>query len=29
MLWILAIVMGGLSFGYVQVRRKRKATHKA
>jgi hypothetical protein len=25
MLWILAIVMGGLSLGYVTVRRKRKA----
>jgi hypothetical protein len=25
MLWILAVLMGGLSFGYVVVRRKRKA----
>ena len=29
MLWILAILMGGLSFYYVQVRRKRKGVHKA
>jgi len=25
MLWILAVVMGGLSLGYVIVRRRRKA----
>ena len=25
MLWILAVVMGGLSLGYVTVRRRRKA----
>jgi len=25
MLWILAIMMGGLGFGYVTVRRRRKA----
>lgn len=25
MFWILAMVMGGLAFGYVTVRRKRKA----
>ena len=25
MLWILAVMMGGLGFGYVTVRRKRKA----
>ena len=25
MLWILAVLMGGLGFGYVTVRRKRKA----
>ena len=24
MLWILAVLMGGLGFGYVTVRRKRK-----
>lgn len=28
MLWILAVVMGGLGFGYVTVRRRRKAEHK-
>jgi hypothetical protein len=28
MLWILAIVMGGLGFGYVTVRRRRKADSK-
>ena len=28
MLWILAILMAGLSFGYVTVRRKRKADQK-
>jgi len=28
MLWFLALVMGGLGFGYVTVRRKRKA-HKS
>lgn len=25
MLWVLAVLMGGLGFGYVTVRRKRKA----
>ena len=25
MLWILAVLMAGLAFGYVTVRRKRKA----
>jgi hypothetical protein len=25
MLWILAVFMGGLGFGYVTIRRKRKA----
>jgi hypothetical protein len=25
MLWILAVLMGGLGFGYVTIRRKRKA----
>lgn len=29
MLWILAMMMAGLGLGYVQVRRKRKAAHKA
>lgn len=29
MLWILAVMMGGLGFGYVTIRRRRKATHKA
>jgi hypothetical protein len=29
MLWILAVVMGGLGFGYVTVRRRRKAEQKA
>ena len=29
MLWILAVLMGGLSFGYVVVRRKRKADKRA
>lgn len=24
MLWVLAVLMGGLGFGYVAVRRKRK-----
>jgi hypothetical protein len=24
MLWVLAVLMGGLAFGYVTVRRKRK-----
>jgi hypothetical protein len=24
MLWVLAIMMGGLGFGYITVRRKRK-----
>ena len=24
MLWVLAVLMGGLGFGYVTVRRKRK-----
>jgi hypothetical protein len=28
MLWILAILMGGLSFAYVTIRRKRKAEQK-
>ena len=28
MLWILAILMGGLGFVYVTVRRKRKAEQK-
>jgi hypothetical protein len=28
MLWILAILMGGLGFGYVTIRRKRKAEQK-
>ena len=27
MLWILAVLMGGLGFGYVTIRRKRKAEH--
>ena len=25
MLWVLAVLMGGLGYGYVTVRRKRKA----
>lgn len=25
MLWVLAVLMGGLGFGYVTIRRKRKA----
>jgi hypothetical protein len=29
MLWILAVLMGGLAFGYVAVRRKRKAQQPA
>ena len=29
MLWFLAVVMGGLGFGYVTVRRKRKAQKSA
>jgi len=29
MLWILALMMGGLGFGWVTVRRRRKADHKA
>jgi hypothetical protein len=29
MLWILALLMGGLGFGYVTIRRRRKADHKA
>jgi len=29
MLWILAVMMGGLGFGYVTIRRKRKADQKA
>ena len=29
MLWILAVMMGGLGFWYVTVRRRRKADHKA
>ena len=28
MLWILAVLMGGLGFGYVVIRRKRKAEQK-
>jgi hypothetical protein len=28
MLWILAVLMGGLGFGYVTLRRKRKADQK-
>jgi hypothetical protein len=28
MLWILAVLMGGLSFGYVTIRRRRKAEQK-
>jgi hypothetical protein len=28
MLWILAVLLGGLGFGYVVVRRKRKADAK-
>jgi hypothetical protein len=28
MLWILAIIMGGLGYGYVTIRRKRKAEQK-
>jgi hypothetical protein len=28
MLWLLAVVMGGLSLGYVTVRRRRKAEQK-
>jgi hypothetical protein len=28
MLWVLAILMGGLGFGYVTIRRKRKAQAK-
>jgi hypothetical protein len=28
MLWILAVVMGGLGFGYITVRRRRKAEQK-
>jgi len=28
MLWILAALMGGVGFGWVTVRRKRKATNK-
>jgi hypothetical protein len=29
MLWILAVLMGGLGFGWVTVRRRRKAEQKA
>ena len=29
MLWVLALLMGGLGFGYVTVRRKRKAADQA
>jgi hypothetical protein len=29
MLWILALLMGGLGFGYVTIRRRRKTDHKA
>jgi hypothetical protein len=28
MLWVLAVLMGGLGFGYVTIRRKRKAQAK-
>lgn len=28
MLWVLAVLMGGLGFGYVTVRRKRKGETK-
>jgi hypothetical protein len=28
MLWILAVLMAGLGFGYVTIRRKRKAEQK-
>jgi hypothetical protein len=28
MLWVLAVIMGGLGFGYVTVRRRRKAEQK-
>ena len=28
MLWVLAVVMGGLGLGYVTVRRRRKAEQK-
>ena len=28
MLWILAVLMGGLGFGYVTIRRKRKGETK-
>jgi len=27
MLWVLAVLMGGLGFGYVTIRRRRKADH--
>jgi hypothetical protein len=29
MLWILAILMGGIGFGWVTVRRRRKAEQKS
>jgi hypothetical protein len=29
MLWVLAVLMGGLGFGYVTIRRKRKADKRA
>jgi hypothetical protein len=29
MLWILVVLFGGLAFGYVAVRRKRKSGQKA
>ena len=29
MLWILALLMGGLGFGYVTIRRRRKTDNKA
>lgn len=29
MLWILAILMGGIGFGWVTVRRRRKADQKS
>jgi hypothetical protein len=28
MLWVLAVLMGGLGFGYVTIRRRRKAEQK-
>ena len=29
MLWVLAVLMGGIGFGWVTVRRRRKASNKA